>query len=158
MTLVPDEHRFTGVSMRRRLARLLGAVAAMLVLALAVAVLALVQSRSLDARADGPYYRALVDGERASVALADADASVSAYRATCDEAALEPWTRAVGASGRIMLLADVERRALASDAEVLQAYEGPCAAPTPGSTSTPSPWSRPSRQHRPARWPAGWSC
>lgn len=123
MTLVPDEHRFTGVSMRRRLARLLGAVAAMLVLALAVAVLALVQSRGLDARADGPYYRALVDGERASVALADADASVSAYRATCDEAALEPWTRAVGASGRIMLLADVERRALASDAEVLQAYE-----------------------------------
>lgn len=123
MTLVPDEHRFTGVSMRRRLARLLGAVAAMLVLALAVAVLALVQSRGLDARADGPYYRALVDGERASLALADADSSLRAYRATCDEAALEPWTRAVGSSGRIMLLADVERRALAKDAEVAQAYE-----------------------------------
>ena len=123
MTLVPDEHRFTGVSMRRRLARLLGAVAAMLVLALAVAVLALVQSRGLDARADGPYYRALVDGERASLALADADSSLRAYRATCDEAALEPWTRAVGSSGRIMLLADVERRALQSDAEVALAYE-----------------------------------
>ncbi|MGW2094433.1 sensor histidine kinase [Promicromonospora sukumoe] len=123
MTLVPDEHRFTGVSMRRRLARLLGAVAAMLVLALAVAVLALVQSRGLDARADGPYYRALVDGERASLALADADSSLRAYRATCDEAALEPWTRAVGSTGRITLLADVERRALAKDAEVAQAYE-----------------------------------
>ncbi|MFI9488301.1 ATP-binding protein [Promicromonospora sp. NPDC052451] len=123
MTLVPDEHRFTGVSMRRRLARLLGAVAAMLMIALAVAVLALVQSRGLDARADGPYYRALVDGERASLALADADASLRAYRATCDDAALEPWTRAVGASGRIMLLADVERRELAGDAEVIRAYE-----------------------------------
>jgi signal transduction histidine kinase len=109
--------------MRRRLARLLGAVAAMLVIALAVAVLALVQSRSLDARADGPYYRALVDGERASLALGDAEASLRAYRATCDDAALEPWTRAVGSSGRIMLLADVERRELASDAEVAQAYE-----------------------------------
>lgn len=123
MTLVPDEHRFTGVSMRRRLARLLGAVAAMLIIALAVAVLALVQSRSLDARADGPYYRALVDGERASLALGDAEASLRAYRATCDDAALEPWTRAVGSSGRIMLLADVERRELASDAEVALAYE-----------------------------------
>lgn len=123
MTLVPDEHRFTGVSMRRRLARLLGAVAAMLVIALAVAILALVQSRSLDARADGPYYRALVDGERASLALGDAEASLRAYRATCDPAALEPWTRAVGSSGRIMLLADVERRALATDAEVALAYE-----------------------------------
>lgn len=123
MTLVPDEHRFTGVSMRRRLARLLGAVAAMLIIALAVAVLALVQSRSLDARADGPYTRALVDGERASLALGDAEASLRAYRATCDEAALEPWTRAVGSSGRIMLLADVERRELASDAEVALAHE-----------------------------------
>ncbi|MFC8800617.1 ATP-binding protein [Promicromonospora sp. NPDC057138] len=123
MTLVPDEHRFTGVSMRRRLARLLGAVAAMLVLALAVAILALVQSRGLDAEADGPYYRALVDGERASIALADADASLRAYRATCDPAALEPWTRAVGSSGRIMLLADVERRALADEAEVIVAYD-----------------------------------
>lgn len=123
MTLVPDEHRFTGVSMRRRLARLLGAVAAMLVIALAVAVLALVQSRSLDARADGPYYRALIDGERASLALGDAEASLRAYRATCDPAALEPWTRAVGSSGRIMLLADVERRELAADAEVTLAYE-----------------------------------
>jgi signal transduction histidine kinase len=123
MTLVPEEHRFTGVSMRRRLARLLGAVAAMLVIALAVAVLALVQSRSLDARADGPYYRALVDGERASLALGDAEASLRAYRATCDDAALEPWTRAVGSSGRIMLLGDVERRELASDAEVALAYE-----------------------------------
>lgn len=123
MTLVPDEHRFTGVSMRRRLARLLGAVAAMLIIALAVAVLALVQSRSLDARADGPYYRALVDGERASLALGDAEASLRSYRATCDEAALEPWTRAVGSSGRIMLLADVERRELASDAEVALAHE-----------------------------------
>lgn len=123
MTLVPDEHRFTGVSMRRRLARLLGAVAAMLIIALAVAVLALVQSRSLDARADGPYYRALVDGERASLALGDAEASLRAYRATCDDAALEPWTRAVGSSGRIMLLADVERRELASDAEVALAHE-----------------------------------
>lgn len=123
MTLVPDEHRFSGVSMRRRLARLLGAVAAMLVIALAVAVLALVQSRSLDARADGPYYRALVDGERATLALGDAEASLRAYRATCDDAALEPWTRAVGSSGRIMLLADVERHELASDAEVAQAYE-----------------------------------
>lgn len=123
MTLVPDEHRFTGVSMRRRLARLLGAVAAMLVIALAVAILALVQSRSLDARADGPYYRALVDGERASLALGDAEASLRAYRATCDAAALEPWTRAVGSSGRIMLLADVERRELAEDAEVALAYE-----------------------------------
>lgn len=123
MTLVPDEHRFTGVSMRRRLARLLGAVAAMLVLALAVAVLALVQSRGLDARADGPYYRAVVDGERASLALGDAEASLRAYRATCDAAALEPWTRAVGSSGRIMLLADVERRELAADAEVALAYK-----------------------------------
>lgn len=123
MTLVPDEHRFTGVSMRRRLARLLGAVAAMLIIALAVAVLALVQSRSLDARADGPYTRALVDGERASLALGDAEASLRAYRATCDDAALEPWTRAVGSSGRIMLLADVERRELASDAEVALAHE-----------------------------------
>lgn len=123
MTLAPDEHRFTGVSMRRRLARLLGAVAAMLMIALAVAVLALVQSRGLDARADGPFYRALVDGERASLALADADASLRAYRATCDDAALEPWTRAVGSSGRIMLMADVERRALAGDAEVILAYE-----------------------------------
>jgi signal transduction histidine kinase len=123
MTLVPDEHRFTGVSMRRRLARLLGAVAAMLIIALAVAVLALVQSRSLDARADGPYYRALVDGERASLALGDAEASLRAYRATCDDAALEPWTRAVGSSGRIMFLADVERRELASDAEVALAHE-----------------------------------
>ncbi|MEV0948982.1 ATP-binding protein [Promicromonospora sp. NPDC050249] len=123
MTLLPDEHRFTGVSMRRRLARLLGAVAAMLIIALAVAVLALVQSRSLDARADGPYTRALVDGERASLALGDAEASLRAYRATCDEAALEPWTRAVGSSGRIMLLADVERRELASDAEVALAHE-----------------------------------
>ena len=123
MTLVPDEHRFTGVSMRRRLARLLGAVAAMLIIALAVAVLALVQSRTLDARADGPYTRALVDGERASLALGDAEASLRAYRATCDEAALEPWTRAAGAGGRIMLLADVERRELASDAEVALAYE-----------------------------------
>ena len=123
MTLVPDEHRFTGVSMRRRLARLLGAVAAMLVLALAVAVLALVQSRGLDARADGPYYRAVVDGERASLALGDAEASLRAYRATCDDAALEPWTRAVGSSGRIMLLADVERRELAADAEVALAYK-----------------------------------
>jgi signal transduction histidine kinase len=123
MTLVPDERRFSGVSMRRRLARLLGAVAAMLVIALAVAVLALVQSRSLDARADGPYFRALVDGERASLALGDAEASLRAYRATCDAAALEPWTRAVGSSGRIMLLADVERRELAADAEVALAYE-----------------------------------
>jgi signal transduction histidine kinase len=123
MTLVPDEHRFTGVSMRRRLARLLGAVAAMLLIALVVAVLALVQSRGLDARADGPYYRALVDGERASLALGDAEASLRAYRATCDDAALEPWTRAIGSSGRITLLADVERRALASDAEVMRAYE-----------------------------------
>ncbi|MFD6140730.1 ATP-binding protein [Promicromonospora sp. NPDC060271] len=123
MTLVPDEHRFTGVSMRRRLARLLGAVAAMLIIALAVAVLALVQSRGLDARADGPYTRALVDGERASLALGDAEASLRAYRATCDPAALEPWTRAVGSSGRIMLLADVERRELASDAEVALAHE-----------------------------------
>ncbi|GAB2502335.1 sensor histidine kinase [Promicromonospora xylanilytica] len=122
MTLVPDEHRFTGVSMRSRLARLLGAVAAMLVIALAVAVLALVQSRGLDARADGPYYRALVDGERASLALGDAEASLRAYRATCDDAALEPWTRAVGSSGRIMLLADVERRELESDAEVALAH------------------------------------
>ncbi|MGI5190711.1 sensor histidine kinase [Promicromonospora sp. CA-289599] len=123
MTVAPDEHRFTGVSMRRRLARLLGAVAAMLIIALAVAVLALVQSRSLDARADGPYYRALVDGERASLALGDAEASLRAYRATCDDAALEPWTRAVGSSGHITLLADVERRALASDAEVALAHE-----------------------------------
>src|SRR5690606_11864263 len=124
MTLVhPDERRFTGVSMRRRLARLLGAVAAMLVIALAVAVLALVQSRGLDARADGPYYRALVDGERASLALSDADASLRAYRATCEPAALEPWTRAVGSSGRIQLLADVERRELAADAEVILAHE-----------------------------------
>jgi signal transduction histidine kinase len=122
MTLVPAEHRFTGVSMRSRLARLLGAVAAMLVIALAVAVLALVQSRGLDARADGPYYRALVDGERASLALGDAEASLRAYRATCDDAALEPWTRAVGSSGRVMLLADVERRALEPDAEVALAY------------------------------------
>ncbi|MFD2796064.1 ATP-binding protein [Promicromonospora vindobonensis] len=122
MTLVPAEHRFTGVSMRSRLARLLGAVAAMLVIALAVAVLALVQSRSLDARADGPYYRALVDGERASLALGDAEASLRAYRATCDDAALEPWTRAVGSRGRVMLLADVERRALEPDAEVALAY------------------------------------
>ncbi|MEU4360656.1 ATP-binding protein [Promicromonospora sp. NPDC023987] len=123
MTLVPAEHRFTGVSMRSRLARLLGAVAAMLVIALAVAVLALVQSRGLDARADGPYYRALVDGERASLALGDAEASLRAYRATCDDAALEPWTRAVGSSGRIMLLGDVERRALEPDAEVVLAYK-----------------------------------
>ncbi|MCP2263970.1 ATP-binding protein [Promicromonospora thailandica] len=123
MTLVPDEHRFTGVSMRRRLARLLGAVAAMLVIALAVAVLALIQSRGLDARADGPYYRALVDGERAALALSDADASLRAYRATCDDAALEPWTRAVGSSGRITLLSDVERRELAGDAEVILAHE-----------------------------------
>jgi signal transduction histidine kinase len=123
MTLVPDEHRFTGVSMRRRLARLLGAVAAMLVLALAVAVLALVQSRSLDARADGPYYRAVVDGERASLALGDAEASLRAYRATCHPAALEPWTRAIGSSRRIQLLGDVERRELAADAEVALAYE-----------------------------------
>jgi signal transduction histidine kinase len=123
MTLVPDEHRFTGVSMRRRLARLLGAVAAMLVIALAVAVLALVQSRSLHAQADGPYYRALVDGERAVLALGDADASLRAYRATCDDAALEPWTRAIGSSGSITLLSDVERRALASDAEVTLASE-----------------------------------
>ncbi|GAA4717581.1 HAMP domain-containing protein [Promicromonospora umidemergens] len=123
MTLVPAEHRFTGVSMRSRLARLLGAVAAMLVIALAVAVLALIQSRGLDARADGPYYRALVDGERASLALGDAEASLRAYRATCDEAALEPWTRAVGSSGRITLLADVERRELEPDAEVALAYQ-----------------------------------
>lgn len=123
MTLVPDEHRFTGVSMRSRLARLLGAVAAMLVIALAVAVLALVQSRGLDARADGPYYRALIDGERASLALGDAEASLRAYRATCDDAALEPWNRALGSSGRITLLGDVERRELATDAEVALAYE-----------------------------------
>lgn len=123
MTLVPAEHRFTGVSMRSRLARLLGAVAAMLVIALAVAVLALVQSRGLDARADGPYYRALVDGERASLALGDAEASLRAYRATCDDAALEPWTRAIGSSRRIMLLGDVERRALEPDAEVTLAYK-----------------------------------
>jgi signal transduction histidine kinase len=123
MTLVPDEHRFTGVSMRRRLARLLGAVAAMLVIALAVAVLALVQSRSLHAQADGPYYRALVDGERAVLALGDAEASLRAYRATCDDAALEPWTRAIGSSGSITLLSDVERRELASDAEVTLASE-----------------------------------
>ena len=123
MTLVPDEPRFTGVSMRSRLARLLGAVAAMLVIALAVAVLALMQSRGLDARADGPYYRALVDGERASLALGDAEASLRAYRATCDDAALEPWNRALGSSGRIMLLGDVERRELATDAEVALAYE-----------------------------------
>jgi signal transduction histidine kinase len=123
MTLVPAEHRFTGVSMRSRLARLLGAVAAMLVIALAVAVLALVQSRGLDARADGPYYQALVDGERASLALGDAEASLRAYRATCDAAALEPWTRAVGSSDRVRLLADVERRELEPDAEVALAYK-----------------------------------
>ncbi|GHH74182.1 sensor histidine kinase [Promicromonospora soli] len=123
MTLVPDEHRFTGVSMRRRLARLLGAVGAMLVIALAVAVLALVQSRSLHTQADGPYYRALVDGERAVLALGDAEASLRAYRATCDDAALEPWTRAIGSSGSITLLSDVERRELASDAEVTLASE-----------------------------------
>ncbi|WP_369372000.1 ATP-binding protein [Promicromonospora sp. Populi] len=122
MTLVPDEHRFTGVSMRRRLARLLGAVAAMLAIALAVAVLALVQSRGLDSRADGPYYEALVDAERASLALSDAEASLRAYRETCNDAALEPWTRAVGSTGRITILTEIERRELAADAEVTLAY------------------------------------
>ena len=123
MTAVPDEHRWTDVSMRRRLARLLGAVAAMLVIALSVAVLALIQSRALDARADGSYYLALSEGGRGSVALGDAEASLRVYRATCDAVAFEPWSRAVGPDGRLPLLGDAERRELASDAEVMLAYE-----------------------------------
>ncbi|WP_240643937.1 sensor histidine kinase [Antribacter gilvus] len=97
MTVLSEswERTADGVSMRRRLARLLGAIAAMLALALTVALLALTQSRSLGHRVEGTFYDAIVHGDNATIALRDADAAVRSYVATCDPAALGQYERAL---------------------------------------------------------------
>lgn len=115
----PWERSAPQVSMRRRLARLLGAIAGMLALALAVAIIALVQVRSIGERVEDTYYPAIRQGDGATIALQDAQASVAAYVATCNEAALAPYLRLEG-----LEIADGDTRAaLAVDVEVDLAHQ-----------------------------------
>ena len=110
MTVLPEpwERPLAQVSMRRRLARLQGSVAAAIVVALTVALLAWAQAAQATRLANDAYFDALSAGAEARVALLDAEPSVRTYLATCQPEALQSYRRTVSTPGLLELEADPE--------------------------------------------------
>ncbi|WP_460751659.1 sensor histidine kinase [Myceligenerans cantabricum] len=111
MTVLPEpwERPLAQVSMRRRLARLQGSVAAAIVVALIVSLLAWSQASRASNLVEGAYFEGLSEAAEARLALVDADPSVRSYLATCRPEVLQSYRRAV---------TDPELLALAVDPQI----------------------------------------
>ncbi|GAA1872983.1 sensor histidine kinase [Myceligenerans crystallogenes] len=121
MTFLPEpwERPLAQVSMRRRLARLQGSVAAAIVVALTVALLAWVQAARATSLVDGAYFGALRAGADARIALVDAEPAVRTYLETCRPEVLTPFHRATRTPEALALPAD--ERILGDRPEIAQA-------------------------------------